>query len=336
MAATTNSTAVIAGLASQDIGGTGNDELAGGNGNDELTGSAGTDILTGGPGADTFSDLLSNIDGDTVTDFGVDDRFVLTGEELDIGAFTFTPGEDGANDFAVDADGDGTPDATVTVEGDFSDGEAMAVAAGGDTVVTFETYLPSLSDGVEVAAEDINGVNNQLFLTGDGAADFEVSLQDMGFAAYNNVLGVYEVTPGGEITDTRLLFDNTNADKTASTTITDVEDGHQLGFFIVQDAADWAAGLADTDTLAFVDMDGGTVEIADGGPAKLAVNGTDVEEIVYHSYATTLNGDGETHALSGVNPGGTSITLGFEDLTGTGDRDYEDVVFRVEALDMIA
>jgi len=28
-----------------------------------------------------------------------------------------------------------------------------------------------------------------------------------------------------------------------------------------------------------------------------------------------------------------SITVGFEDLTGGGDQDYEDVVFRVEVID---
>jgi hypothetical protein len=30
---------------------------------------------------------------------------------------------------------------------------------------------------------------------------------------------------------------------------------------------------------------------------------------------------------------GKSITVGFEDLTGGGDRDYEDVVFMVETFD---
>jgi hypothetical protein len=33
------------------------------------------------------------------------------------------------------------------------------------------------------------------------------------------------------------------------------------------------------------------------------------------------------HALPGVEEGGEVIAGGFEDLTGKGDRDYEDVVF---------
>jgi ribosomal protein S3AE len=39
--------------------------------------------------------------------------------------------------------------------------------------------------------------------------------------------------------------------------------------------------------------------------------------------------------LSGVEVGGKAISVGFEDLTGGGDRDYEDVVFRVEQIDDI-
>ena len=79
-----------------------------------------------------------------------------------------------------------------------------------------------------------------------------LKLQDTGYAWYQNVLGVYEITPDGSITDARILIDNVNTDKTAEVLISDVESGNKLGFFVVQNAADWASGLTDADTFDFV------------------------------------------------------------------------------------
>jgi len=150
------------------------------------------------------------------------------------------------------------------------------------------------------------------------------------------VLGVYEIDAGGNIVDTRILFDNANADKAASTLVEDVEDGNNLGFFIVQDAADWAATLAGGDTLSFVNSSGGAANISDGADISIAVNGAAVDEMVFHSFDEDMNSDGLQHALSGVEVGGEAIIIGFEDLTGGGDRDYEDVAFRVELVDDLA
>jgi len=55
--------------------------------------------------------------------------------------------------------------------------------------------------------------------------------------------------------------------------------------------------------------------------------------MVFHSFSEDMNSDGVQHALSGVDVGGESISVGVEDLTGGGDQDYEDVVFRVEVVD---
>lgn len=73
--------------------------------------------------------------------------------------------------------------------------------------------------------------------------------------------------------------------------------------------------------------------ISDGSDISIAVNGVALDELVFHSFSEDLNSDGVRHALSGVEIGGESISVGFEDLTGGGDRDFEDVVFRVEMVD---
>ena len=67
----------------------------------------------------------------------------------------------------------------------------------------------------------------------------------------------------------------------------------------------------------------------DGADIRLARNGEATEETVFHSFSATMNVDGAQHALSGLGEGDRSIVIGFEDLTGRGDRDYEDVVFEV-------
>jgi len=89
-------------------GGLGNDQLAGGDGDDQLygdgvwtvdangdqklvavdpgglggddvlTGGAGSDVLTGGAGNDTFHDSAAGLSGDTITDFGIGDRIIIT------------------------------------------------------------------------------------------------------------------------------------------------------------------------------------------------------------------------------------------------------------------
>jgi serralysin len=56
----------------------GNDRLDGGAGADTLSGGAGEDTLTGGAGADTFRDTAAGLKGDTITDFSVGDRIIIS------------------------------------------------------------------------------------------------------------------------------------------------------------------------------------------------------------------------------------------------------------------
>lgn len=60
------------------IGGSGADLLVGNSAANVLTGGAGADTLAGGPGSDTFRDTAAGLNGDTITDFGSQDRIVFT------------------------------------------------------------------------------------------------------------------------------------------------------------------------------------------------------------------------------------------------------------------
>ncbi|MEM7006036.1 MAG: Ig-like domain-containing protein [Pseudomonadota bacterium] len=309
------------------------DSIVGTDENDDIMNPIGGQRIDLVGGQDVVRGLLENFFGDQIEGLGTDDLLVFEGSEIARSAI------DVSTDpvvLAVDTDGDGNSDGQFTLEGDFAGGDFMAVHGGGNTLVTFETFLPVLQESQAVDPNLVNGIINQNFLKGDGTTDFRVTLRDLGFAGFDNVLGVYEIDAAGSIIDPRILFANANADKSASALIQDVEMGHNLGFFIVQDAADWASTLSEVDALSFVNSSGGSANVADGADIAIAVNGFAVDEFVFHSFDESMNFDGVQHALSGVEIGGEAITIGFEDLTGGGDRDYEDVAFLVELVNDLA
>ena len=305
-------------------------DLVGTAGNDDLTTRPGGDRVLLIAGNDILRGALDDLYGDVVLAFGVGDTLIFEGAHIARGRISATQSP---AVLSIDSNGDGRANGQLTLAGDFSGGDFMALIEGADTHVTFAPFLPALRERQAVDPTLVNGIVNQNFLKGDGASDFKITLRDMGFAGYNNALGAYEIDASGNIIEARLLFKNANADKSAVAGVTDVEAGHRVGFFIIQNAADWAGALADSDTLSFVNGSGAAANISDGGNTSIAVNGAATDKVVFHSFASNLNSDGVQHALSGVDPGGQSISVGFEDLTGGGDRDYEDVVFRVEIVD---
>jgi hypothetical protein len=203
-----------------------------------------------------------------------------------------------------------------------------------DTTTPLVAFFPFLAEGQTIDPDLVNGIINDEYLQGDGSTDFVLKLQDTGYAWYQNVLGVYEITPDGSITDARILIDNVNTDKTAEVLISDVESGNKLGFFVVQNAADWASGLTDADTFDFVGNDGWSqATVNNGAGIQLQVNGQTAWKTIFHSYAAEMNDDGIQHTLSGIDTSEEIISVGFEDIFGGGDRDYEDVVFGIERVD---
>lgn len=311
------------------MGGVGADSLNGDGGADNLMGGFGEDELSGGGGVDEFSGTLEELDGDTITDLEAGEVIDVEDAAFDRDALTVSTG---SAILDIDVDGDEQSDATITAEGDFLAGDFMAVADGVGTAISFETFLPQLIDEQAVDPELINGIINEAFLRGDGATAFEVTLSDLAAASFQNVLGAYEVDTDGAIIDARIIVANTKTDKTANAVIDGVEAGHQVGFFLVQNAADWAASLSPGDEISFVDSAGASATRS-SDEARLAVNGSTVDEITFHSIEAGLNPEDVQHALSGVAPGGKVINVGFEDLVGGGDQDYQDVIFTVARIE---
>ncbi|MBO6899024.1 MAG: tandem-95 repeat protein [Shimia sp.] len=286
-----------------------------------IASGVGGDTVTLNGGPDTLQGTLDNLDGDIVTDFKLEDQIIILQENVQI---TSISASFGSTFLGLDANGDGIADSTFTLLGDFSTGIFMTAVDGPNTQLTCETFLPALSEGGKIALADINGVANQAFLASDGATTFLVTLNEaqMG-ASYDNTLGVYEISEDGKISNVRLLAASVKNSSTGVFEISDVAAGMQLGFFIVQDGAQWAKTLEAEDVLGFA---GSSVSSA---APTLTVNDVEADVTVFHSFGPDLNPDNLQHVISGVEPGGAGLTLGFEDVVNGGDQDYQDVVFTV-------
>lgn len=214
-----------------------------------------------------------------------------------------------------------------------SDHDPIIVGVDLEPGDVFAKELPDLGNRQAVAEEDVNGIAPQYFLSGAQSSSFTVDAFTLPgtFAGFKSTLGVYEIDENGDIVDVQLVFENVRKAqrKEEQAEITDVEEGHDLGFFLVQNGARWAKGLEDDDSFSFIDEMGNPANIADGEDIELAVNGIASGRTVFHSFDASLNSGGVEHVLSAFDEDNGVMTIAFEDIEGGGDRDYEDVLFRV-------
>ncbi len=335
----------IAGTTQEDylVGGAGDDIFNAGTGNDGINGGAGYDqlILSGSANSYTISAhgagyLLVGPDG---TDYVVNvEGFIFDGQvsyllQQMLDGISHTDAGGGATA------GSGGGEVQVPTDGGEvqvpTDSGTVPVPAGNGAAhaphVNFahsngHSLFPTLQESSSLTSSDLMGVSNTGFLTSDGTHNFSVQVVDNHnyYAQYKNVLGVYEVDENNQIVDVRLLSNNVKTDAGNAISVDGIESGHVLGFFIVQNAAEWANTLSDTDELMFAPSGSGR-----NATLELTVNGVDADVTVFHALDSTLNTDGEIHVVSGLNSDGTSMLMGFEDLTGGGDHDYEDVVISI-------
>ena len=206
------------------------------------------------------------------------------------------------------------------------------------TIVTFEPLLPTLTEGVRVDPTKINGVTNELFLSGDGLTNFTFEFKS-GVSAHANTLGYYKVASDGTISDVHVLIDNTLNVPAAARTVNlgTLADGQQFAFFLIQDGFDSLGRLPDN--LSFVRPGTATPADVDTGlPPVLrsASLGNLTSATIFHSIATLNPGDAN-QVLSGVSRGGLELLMGFEDLPSAtrADNDFQDVIFSIRTDDLL-
>jgi len=302
----------------------GNDIIFAGPGNDTISGGPGFDTIDTGSGIDTVRDRLVDLNGDFITGVRAGTTIDITGSLIGRN-FLSTVEWAGSTTLAI-------ADYAVAMAGLFADGEFMAVprSTGTEThtSVMFVNFLPSLFESVSVAADAINGVANEPFLTSDGSTRFSMDMKTAQ-STFANTLGVYRVAADGTIHDTQAIYANTRGVFPSLSTVDlgTPANGERLAFFLIQDGFGQYGDLPDDLRLVAP----GTTTAANvnaGVPPELlsASLGRLTAAPIFHTIATLNPGDA-VQVLSGTAAGGRELLIGFEDLpTASGDRDFQDVV----------
>src|SRR5690348_15923373 len=99
-------------------------------GNDTITGGLGADILAGGGGDDLFVDSAAGLSGDTITDFSLGDRIIVS--DANIAGFSYT-----LNGHLLSFTG-----GSLTLENVPTGTLVASAAAGGGVQLSFSTETP--------------------------------------------------------------------------------------------------------------------------------------------------------------------------------------------------
>ncbi len=174
-------------------------------------------------------------------------------------------------------------------------------------------------------------------------------------AGYRNSLGVYQIGSDGTFSNVKILFANASKEGSGgslrpneSQVTFDVSAGAQLGFLVVSNA--YGRGWQNRETLESttgrfelrtLDGEAGSV---DGGPVTLwqvdPATGADYQVQsqfgydTFHSQASAendyaLNPDSHLHVVGRANTVSGDLLIGFEDIRGGSDNDYDDTIINV-------
>jgi protein involved in temperature-dependent protein secretion len=136
-------------------------------------------------------------------------------------------------------------------------------------------------------------------------------------AGYSNILGVFHMDGNGNPVGGEVVWVDQNqlvAGDSATIYLQGVEAG-EIGYFLIPDGADYNS-VASGDPVTFQkDGNGHWQAVVDGSP--LIGKGANV----FFSGDGSLNPDGYDHTVE------SGIRIGFEDLAGGGDEDFDDPVF---------
>ncbi|MHA3976056.1 G8 domain-containing protein [Halovulum sp. GXIMD14794] len=302
-------------------------EISGTLGDDQFRVTSEINTYSLGGGSDYLMGNVEDFFGDIITDLGIDDVMIFEGDFVQP---TFRRVGDEWMVVDIAPSGPEGSGGSIVLEGEFDRGEFIRISNGANTHLMFENYLPELASKQSVPEEILNGNGNRNFFKSDGETAFAVSAEHLGRAGNDNSIGVYEITSTGDIVNERILFNNIK--EGGSVILDSIKEGHELGFFLVQDGADRIDGWIAEGDLDFVDARGRSAGISDG-PLFLSFGGNEIDEMVFHSLSASMNADGIIHAVSGLSEDGLGITIGFEDRTRGGDRDYEDAGITVVRID---
>jgi len=345
------------------LGDSGANFLRGGLGDDLLVGRGGDDSLDGGTGRDTasFAGSIANyaitLNGDgtaSVRSLSTAGPFAEGLDRLvNVEALRFADDDiviDGSNQAPVAAGF--SPDTTITLQGtlvahDFGDIPPL--------------ILPP--DGAPLPPAAINGVGlASVTLQHDHVVNVTFVGESAGF---QNTLGWYAVAPDGSFGEAHLLFPNASAvgeggslvPGQSTVSLGTVAAGNAIGFFVIANGFSLNSVFHDENALANGQLnfqlngENASLNGVTGRPSLIFTSADGTSQTIlgdiYHSIANAngpfgntlaLNSDGVQHFVSGTLGGEMAMAvedtrfLGVqvEDLPGGGDRDFNDLAFRVD------
>ncbi|MDH3658426.1 MAG: cadherin-like domain-containing protein [Alphaproteobacteria bacterium] len=275
------------------------------------------------------------------------------------------PGDPGDPSNPGDPENPGGPSnqpPTITVNANISV-DIGEVTNGGQTFVE-GPILPDLSENHAVTGSNVNGVNSDNLVIGNGG-DTAIIFRDE-VALFKNSVGVYLIGENGEMLDPKLaffaiehaepFFDENGVQQHAfirpgggplspgdqvllSELYPDqnLEPGAKFGLFLVVDGGGTGQLVGD-EPLAFRNANGEIATIFDGAPPTLFADVEPIDINVYHvvdsgspdGSSNDLNPNGKGQAISGLRPDGAGLTIAFEDVErGIGDDDFNDTLIDV-------
>ena len=303
------------------------------------TADGGTDgnVITGFHGGPGAGDNLSHDDTNTVTkvSFGTTTVEVPAGGSASIHGDngTLTIHSDGSYTYVLDAGaGGGSGGSTVDTPRTFS-GNSFPTTLPESTPVTDPNLLGEVHGNMTIGADTT--ITGQI--TFDGAG-------------YTNSLGLFTIAADGTLQAAQMVT-NSITGPGAAFNVDPSTGATQLGFFLVADGFTtnggyagldfstgqlnfvYDAGLA-TERPATINDAGGHVSLVftDAGGVDHTINGP-IYFTTDRGGSNSLNPDGLVHTISGVGSDPNTLTIGFEDLPGGGDYDYNDVVFNIQITD---
>lgn len=231
------------------------------------------------------------------------------------------------------------------LKGGAGDDLIIGDSAGGATTTTTPgetpSGAPSFNDKVDLA---------NFAITSNTTATVTFAGETAGF---QNTLGMYKIAGDGRIYDVKVLFGNASLSGSGGNLVAgqssvdvDVASGEKLGFFVVSNGYAQpgnAALLNDASaTYKFVTATGAAGYANSSSELKLVhVSATGTETAIKSQYGTSvfhsipganngLNGDRFTHIQGQTQLADGSVKIGFEDLWGGGDKDYDDSIFTIK------
>ena len=240
----------------------------------------------------------------------------------------------------------------------------VADAAGGEVEAIFNLIVNPVDDLVEEvssilealpAVEETDGQAVEVaeildeLTTIQSSGEIKVKFKNS-VAGYQNSLGFYVINANGSIENPQLLFKNAKILEAGTEfSLGILEEGQQLGFFLIANGGRgiWSAEDDSTNrmsmqnldleqvSLSFVDEEGENAAISGENAPQLLLQKDGVNYLInkniFHSNGNAnLNPDVIQHGGAGWDEQEGKILLGFEDLLGGGDRDYNDLLFYLD------